>query len=749
LSLRAVEYHVAMHGHDTNVGSLVAPLRTIQRAGELAQPGDTITVHAGIYREWINPPRGGTSDAQRITYQAAAGENVVITGSEPVKGWVNVSGDTWKGVVSNKIFGSFHPFIEKIDGDWFDSGDCNYHRGCVYLGDSELDEAPSLDAVLQPVGKTSLWYAKVDGVKDERPQSLMSIAWFKTATGSAVPAVSAVRQVKVQVQPCAEGGQCLGSISHRSIARFNDVDFGTGTEMIEIRAAAAAGAGGIIEVHLDHVGGELIGRLEVLVTGGDQEWRTFRVGVTKTVGIRNLALFFKPLPVRYNPADLGESTAIWAQFPGVNPNDADVEFSVRPTVFTPKKANIDYITVRGFKLRNAATTWAAPTAGQVGLITAYWCKGWVIEDNEIYNSRCCGVALGKYSDEWDGMRGSKEGYDLTIADALQTGGWTKERIGSHVVRNNHIHHCGQTGIVGSLGCAFSAVTGNVIHDINQRSIFAGAEMAGIKFHGAIDVTIAGNHIYRCGQIAGIWLDWMCQGAQVTGNLMHDNNGASGDLFLEVQHGPMLLANNLFLSSGEMWLNAEGMAFAQNLFAGPIKHFEHDKRRTPFHHSHCTAIAGVEEGKNGDHRFYNNLFAASALLQGIDNAQLPCFAAGNVFVNGATPSKFDQAALHLTDFDTGLKLTQEADGWYLDLVVDPRWSTQEQRPLVQTAMLGKAVTPALPYEDADGSPLQVNQDYSGATRPESNPFPGPFENLGTGKQKIKVWPKKSTVRRLES
>ena len=69
-------------------------------------------------------------------------------------------------------------------------------------------------------------------------------------------------------------------------------------------------------------------------------------------------------------------------------------------------------------------------------------------------------------------------------------------------------------------------------------------MAGIKFHGAIDVVISRNHIYRCGDVAGIWLDWMAQGAQVTGNLMHDNRGA-GDIFCEMQHGPMLVANNLF------------------------------------------------------------------------------------------------------------------------------------------------------------------------------------------------------------
>ena len=47
----AREYHVGQ-SH---------PLKTISAAAELAQPGDTITVHAGVYRERIDPPRGGTS----------------------------------------------------------------------------------------------------------------------------------------------------------------------------------------------------------------------------------------------------------------------------------------------------------------------------------------------------------------------------------------------------------------------------------------------------------------------------------------------------------------------------------------------------------------------------------------------------------------------------------------------------------------------------------------------------------------
>jgi hypothetical protein len=60
-ALHATEFHVASNGEDSNPGTRSAPLRTVQRGADLAQPGDTVTVHEGVYRERVNPPRGGES----------------------------------------------------------------------------------------------------------------------------------------------------------------------------------------------------------------------------------------------------------------------------------------------------------------------------------------------------------------------------------------------------------------------------------------------------------------------------------------------------------------------------------------------------------------------------------------------------------------------------------------------------------------------------------------------------------------
>ena len=181
--------------------------------------------------------------------------------------------------------------------------------------------------------------------------------------------------------------------------------------------------------------------------------------------------------------------------------------------------------------------------------------------------------------------------------------WTKENIGHHIVRNNTVSHCEQAGIVGSLGAAFSMVTGNTIHDIHVRRLFTGAEMAGIKFHAAIDVEISHNHIYRT--CRGLWLDWMAQGTRVSGNLFHDNQDQ--DLFVEVDHGPFLVDNNLFLSPTTLSDVSEGGAYVHNLIAGRIVVDPLRRPQTPFHKPHSTELAGLRNIVGGDDRFYNNIF----------------------------------------------------------------------------------------------------------------------------------------------
>src|SRR5215469_3167715 len=100
---QAANLYVAKTGDDSNSGTEQMPFRTIQHAADVAQPGDVITVGDGIYREDVNPPRGGLSDSDRIIYQAAPGEKVIITGSEIVTNWTRVGANVWKTVLPNSF----------------------------------------------------------------------------------------------------------------------------------------------------------------------------------------------------------------------------------------------------------------------------------------------------------------------------------------------------------------------------------------------------------------------------------------------------------------------------------------------------------------------------------------------------------------------------------------------------------------------------------------------------------------------
>jgi hypothetical protein len=603
----ADEFHVSVKGNDQNKGLASKPFKTISAAARVAQPGDVITVHEGVYRECIAPPRGGTSDKKRIVYQAAHGEKVEIKGSEVVTNWVKVQEDTWKVTLPNAFFGAFNPYADLIHGDWFNAKGREHHTGAVYLNGNWLMEAAKLGEVLQPAGTNALWFGQVDR----------------------------------------------------------------------------------------------------------------------------------------------DNTTIWAQFKGANPNSQLVEINVRRTVFYPETPGINYLTLRGFILRHAATPWAPPTAEQVGLVGTHWSKGWIIENNEISHSRCSGLTLGKYGDQWDNTSAdTAEGYVKTIERAHATG-WNKETIGHHIVRHNTIHDCEQTGICGSLGAVFSQITDNHIYNIWVQRLFTGAEMAGIKIHAAIDVRLQHNRIHHC--IRAIWLDWMAQGTRITGNLCYAN--ASDDLFVEVDHGPFLADNNLFLSPVSLLDVSEGGAYAHNLMPGRIVTHSELKRVTPYHPAHSTAVAGLVDTKGGDDRFYNNILVGkgdSSSAAGKDPQRVagyglcvydtrpyPLQTGGNVYCNGARPYAKEVKNINLPGVEPKVRIAEEGGSVYLHLA----WEQAMRNPdtvLVTTELLGKAKISGLAYENPDGSPLKVDRDYFGQRRNATQPTPGPFENPREGELKLKVW-----------
>ena len=641
------EYHVAKHGSDFGKGTKDDPFLTINKAASLAQPGDTVIVHAGVYREWVKPQHSGLSNTRRITYLAAAGEKVIIKGSEQIRNWERFEGTIWKVELPNDFFGDFNPYREAIFGDWLATTDTGRpkHLGEVYLNGMSFYEAGSLAELRNPKLRKT--------VRDD---------W----TGKVVP-VRNPEQTK--------------------FLWYAEVD--------------------------------------------------------------------------------AEKTVIYANFHEYNPNAELVEINVRKCCFYPDRIGINYITVKGFELAQAATPWSPPTAEQPGLLGPNWSKGWIIEDNIIHDSKCSGISIGterSTGDHYRTKRRDKPGYNYQIEAVFSAthAGWSKETVGSHVIRNNTIYDCGQNGIVGHLGCVFSEIYNNRIYNIALKREFYGYEIAGIKLHAALDVQIHDNCIHDCS--LGIWLDWQAQGTRVSRNLFYRNNR---DLFVEVSHGPYLVDHNIFTSEYALDNYAQGGAYVNNLICGKMVHQKVLDRATPYHLPHSTKMAGFSFVLGGDDRFYNNIFVGKEGLEGVGTAQYngyttsleeylaqvhqtpgdveifyevgqPVYINNNVYLNGAVPFERELNKLVAAGFDPEISITEEEDGVYLTCCL-PEGFAEVHGEIPTTKSLKPVRVANADFENPDGSEVTLDRDYFGERRTEKSRV-GPFAHLQPGRNRIKVWSK---------
>ncbi|MBQ2991339.1 MAG: right-handed parallel beta-helix repeat-containing protein [Clostridia bacterium] len=482
----------------------------------------------------------------------------------------------------------------------------------------------------------------------------------------------------------------------------------------------------------------------------------------------------------------GDETVIYANFQDKDPNREKVEINVRRRCFFPEETGRGYITLSGFRIEKAATTWAPPAAFQDGMVGPHWSKGWIIEDCEISNSKCCGISLGKYYDpENDHYFTRKHVKSPTQMerDAVCRGqyhGWLKEKVGSHIVRRCHIHHCEQTGIVGRMGAVFSLIEHNHIHHINNMQELGGAEISGIKLHAAIDVTIRRNHIHHC--TMGVWCDWEPQGTRISQNLLHHNERPefcqwaeggmeSQDIFIEVGHGPTLIDNNIMLSRASVRIATQGVALVHNLMMGPLTFVGEGTglRYTPYHIRHRTEVAGFMTILHGDDRFYNNIFVQGHpadepvrrgapreherlsgtwcfdtyptyeewiswfdmdaerpdmhKLEKYHESHLPVWIDGNAYFLGAKPWKHEKKNLVDESAPVYVRLKEE-DGKYALETNLYGFLGEFKNGVIDSDTLGCAFEPEQRFESPDGSAIMFDRDYSGDHRGVST-IPGPF------------------------
>ncbi len=610
-NISAKEYHVSKKGNDSNSGSLQNPLLTINHAITFAIPGDTITVHAGTYREWVKPIRGGESDLKRIVFRAAPGETVEIKGSEIITGWSKEKNGVWKVVIPNSFFGDYNPYQELIQGDWFIDNDRVHHTGEVFINGKSLYEKETLEKVqnpvanndiADPVGSTYTWYCKSD------------------------------------------------------------------------------------ETH----------------------------------------------------------TTIWANFQGYNPNRELIEISTRKTCFYPEKPGLNYITIKGFHISQAATQWAAPTAEQLGMIATHWNKGWIIEDNVISDSKCNGITLGKergtghntWTADVDNVNRDGNIHYIEVVFNVLRNQWDKEHIGSHIVRNNTIFNCEQTAICGSMGAVFSTIENNHIYNIYTKRQFKGYEMGGIKLHAPVDVTIRHNRIHDSGR--GIWLDWMTQGVRVSGNLLYRND--MDDLLIEVSHGPYIIDNNIMLSNTAIVNWSQGGAFLNNFIAGSVQLVTDKNRFTPYFLPHSIDMAGLTTIHGGDDRFYNNVFTGAetnGMISAYKTAELPSWSKGNVYFNQENSDIDESDHEAYLNYDPAVELIEKEGDVYLQFSVNNAF-LDHKVDMISTQTLGKTKITKAAFDNPDGTELIFDVDYFGIERSNEHRIAGPFSTLHLENELLKIW-----------
>ena len=619
-------YHVSVNGSDKATGTLEAPFRTINHAAQIAAPGDTVQVHEGVYREWVDPKNGGLTESRRIVYEVAPGEHAVIKGSEIVEDWEPVEGTVWKKVVPNSIFGDWNPYEKKIEGDWLKTpNEYSAHLGDVYVNGLSMYEASSMEDLY----KAEIRYTYCQHFEAPVPEPLL---------------------------------------------------------------------------HPEHT-----------------IYRWYAVVDEKT-------------------------TTIFGNFQEIDPNTALVEINVRKACFYPKKAGVNFITLRGFEIAHAACPWAPPTSDQVGMVGPHWSHHWIIENNDIHDAKCSGISLGKDERGGDNLctkfgRKSGHSYQMEAVFTALREGWSKETVGSHIVRNNKIHDCGQTGIVGHMGCAFSIIEHNHIYNIGIKHEFWGDELGGIKFHAPIDVVIKENNIHNC--TLGTWLDWQVQGTRVTRNLYYANNR---DFMIEVTHGPCLVDHNIFLSNISLEMMAQGTAYVHNIEAGIVWHRNCLDRATPYHFPHTTQVYGFSFVEGGDDRLMNNMFLGTRELPvthlfpfsvTYDNPKVVSYKSyleGNAYGGIATPSSVDQNVIRADGMTAEV---EQVDGEWILTLNAPEALIEASCEPVTTDRLGTPCLTEERYENPDGSDVDFTLDYFGNKRKDTV-IPGPFADLKVGVQKFVIW-----------
>lgn len=409
----------------------------------------------------------------------------------------------------------------------------------------------------------------------------------------------------------------------------------------------------------------------------------------------------------------GGNTKIWANFGGADPNTRLAEILVRECVFAPITPNLNYITVDGLTLQQAACGWAENNSYQSALMKTKGGHSWIIQRCLISDARCSGISSATHRND---------NSDITIT-------------GRHIVRNNTIERCGEGGISGMFGWSGSIIEGNLIQNINPKREFGGYEGGGIKVHNSSDLLIQNNIIrnifFLTGNAPGIWVDWRNQGVRITGNVIYGISGPDA-IFLEMNRGVILMDNNVIIDD-PVRFGAERTVFAHNLLVNAGHAVFSDNTRTlDYYKPHTLNTVGTPASPivKLDARDYNNIILNKGLTAGTSGYK----ADFNVYYNGAKKLPgHDAKSMVEPGFNAAFQRTDLDNGVTIRFNASSAPSTMACPPITYD-FIGAFNYPndmKQGMEDRDGEKIHLNKDMLGNARSKTRPMAGPFENLQVG------------------
>jgi len=307
----------------------------------------------------------------------------------------------------------------------------------------------------------------------------------------------------------------------------------------------------------------------------------------------------------------GGKVMIKANFGKSNPNESLTEIPVRSSGISALE-NVNYIALDGIHVSQVVSAISSIYGKQGGAIETGGGTHWIIQNCTVDNCSGVGISIGNTGKTYP--EASPRNPEFSNYKEI-------EKVGHHVIRNNHILNCGQAGIFGLAGGTASLINGNLIEKINTEGLYTGTESAGIRLAVAIDAVIKGNLIRQIKgkQGFGIYLGPLFQATRISENIISDT-GADA-IYLFNSHGPALVDNNVLASgnqagkSGVKMLASEANVFIKNLFYNCSFTNERQPGKsvaTSNYLPHTLVIKQTIPSLNIDHRWFGNVFVKQKL-----------------------------------------------------------------------------------------------------------------------------------------